>query len=94
MAEQPAYHLKGHLLAACSCDWGCPCSFEARPTQGFCEGNYAWHIEEGQYQGMPMAGSTFGMFARFPGHRMRGMAPGWCSSMPRSRRTAALRWKP
>ena len=51
MADQQLYYLKGHLLGACSCDWGCPCSFEARPTQGFCEGNYVWHIEEGQYQG-------------------------------------------
>jgi hypothetical protein len=66
MAEQQTYYLKGHLLGACSCDWGCPCSFEARPTQGFCEGNYAWHIEEGHYQGTPMAGSTFGLFIRFP----------------------------
>ena len=72
MADQPAYHLKGHLLAACSCDWGCPCSCEARPTQGFCEGNYAWHIEEGHYQGMLMAGSTFGMFGRFPGPAHEG----------------------
>ena len=51
MADQQLYYLKGHLLGACSCDWGCPCGFEARPTQGFCEGNYVWHIEEGQYRG-------------------------------------------
>ena len=75
MADHPAYHLKGYLLAACSCDWGCPCSFEARPTQGFCEGNYAWHIEEGHYQGMLMAGIPLGCLPDSPGQRMRAMAP-------------------
>jgi len=91
MAEQPAYHLKGHLLGACSCDWGCPCSFEARPTQGFCEGNYAWHIEEGQYQGTLMAGSTFGMFVRFPGAPHEGNGTGLVlvdAAVPTERRAA------
>src|SRR2546428_208849 len=60
MADQQSYYLKGHLLGACSCDWGCPCSFEARPTQGFCEGNYAWHIAEGHYQGTPMTNPVTG----------------------------------
>jgi len=92
MADQPAYHLKGHLLAACSCDWGCPCSFEARPTQGFCEGNYAWHIEEGYYQGMLMAGSTFGMFGRFPGpaHEGNGTAVVLVDDKVPAERRAAL----
>ena len=40
MAEKTSYHLKGMLLAACNCDWGCPCNFEAPPTKGFCEGGY------------------------------------------------------
>ncbi len=35
MATPHTYHLQEHLLGACSCDWGCPCSFEARPTQGW-----------------------------------------------------------
>jgi len=92
MADHPAYHLKGYLLAACSCDWGCPCSFEARPTQGFCEGNYAWHIEEGHYQGMLMAGSTFGMFARFPGpaHEGNGIAVVLVDDKVPAERRAAL----
>src|SRR5262252_6759515 len=35
MAEKTPYHLKGVLLGACNCDWGCPCNFEAPPTYGF-----------------------------------------------------------
>ncbi len=67
MSEQGSYHLKGHLLGACSCDWGCPCNFEARPTQGWCQGSYVWHVKEGHYQGTPLAGSNFAVFIRFPG---------------------------
>ena len=55
MAEQPRYRLQGHLLGACSCDWGCPCNFEARPTQGWCHGSYVWHVEHGHYQGTSLA---------------------------------------
>ena len=92
MAEQRPYHLKGHLLAACNCDWGCPCSFESRPTQGFCEGNYAWHIEEGHYQGTPMAGSTFGMFVKFPGapHEGNGLGVVLIDEQVPAERRAAL----
>jgi hypothetical protein len=75
MAGQP-YRLKGHLLGACNCDWGCPCSFEARPTKGFCEGSYTWHVEEGHYQGTPLDGSTFSMFVQFPGAPHEGNGTG------------------
>jgi len=75
MAEQ-TYRLKGHLLSACSCDWGCPCNFEARPTQGFCEGSYVWHVEEGHYHGTTLDGSTFAMFIHFPSAPHEGNGTG------------------
>src|SRR5579859_2195531 len=25
------------MMTACSCDWGCPCNFNAPPTRGFCD---------------------------------------------------------
>ena len=71
-----AYRLKGHLLGACNCDWGCPCSFEARPTNGFCEGSYIWHVEEGHFHGTPLNGSTFGVFIQFPGAPHEGNGKG------------------
>jgi hypothetical protein len=43
------WRMEGTLLGARSCDWGCPCSFDAPPTRGFCEGTYAWHIERGRF---------------------------------------------
>jgi hypothetical protein len=62
-----SYHLKGILLGACNCDWGCPCNFEARPTNGFCDGGYVWHVETGRSDGVSLAGLTFGWFGHAPG---------------------------
>jgi hypothetical protein len=67
MAEKIAYHLKGMLLAACSCDWGCPCNFEAPPTQGWCEGGYFWHVQEGFYGPVSLSGVNFAWYAHSPG---------------------------
>ncbi len=61
------WNLKGVLLGACSCDWGCPCSFNARPTQGFCEGGYVWHVRAGTYDGVDLTGLTFGWLGHSPG---------------------------
>ena len=36
MTNKTSYSLKGVLLGACSCDWGCPCNFEMPPSRGFC----------------------------------------------------------
>jgi len=67
MAEQTSYHLKGVLLGACSCDWGCPCNFEAPPTQGWCEGGYFWHVEEGTYGQVDLHGLNFAWYVHSPG---------------------------
>jgi hypothetical protein len=76
MAEQPSYRLTGYLLGACSCDWGCPCNFEARPTQGWCQGSYVWHVEEGHYRGVSLDGSTFAVLIKFPGAPHEGAGTG------------------
>ena len=67
MAEKTSYHLKGVMLGACNCDWGCPCNFEAPPTKGFCEGGYLWHVQEGVYGQVTLHGLNFAMYGRSPG---------------------------
>ena len=62
-----SWNMKGYLLGACSCDWGCPCSFNARPTQGFCEGGYVWNITQGECDGVSLSGLTFCWVAHSPG---------------------------
>src|SRR4029077_3964040 len=66
MAEKTSYHLKGMLLAACNCDWGCPCNFEAPPTKGFCEGGGIWHIEQGHYGEVKLDGLRIGFAVHSP----------------------------
>jgi hypothetical protein len=71
-----SWNMKGFLVGACNCDWGCPCSFNARPTNGFCEGAYVWNVTQGTYDGVSLAGLTFCWFASFPGplHEGNGTA--------------------
>ena len=59
--------MQGTLLGACSCDWGCPCSFDAPPTQGFCEGTYLWHVEDGFFGDVPLAGVNWAWSGHAPG---------------------------
>ena len=66
MAEKISYSLKGVFLGGCSCDWGCPCNFEAPPTKGFCEGGGIWQVEQGHYGEVPLAGLRFGGFVHSP----------------------------
>ena len=47
-SSRRGWNYKGEILTACSCDWGCPCNFNAPPTQGFCEGGWAIRITDGE----------------------------------------------
>ncbi|HUQ46780.1 MAG TPA: DUF1326 domain-containing protein [Gemmatimonadaceae bacterium] len=60
------WQLKGKVLVACNCDWGCPCNFNALPTTGKCEGGWTWHVEEGEFQGITLDGLTFSVFVNWP----------------------------
>src|SRR5215831_7029672 len=45
MPDEEKWRLQGTVLVACNCDYGCPCNFNALPTQGKCEGHWTWHVE-------------------------------------------------
>ncbi|MBI3798287.1 MAG: DUF1326 domain-containing protein [Deltaproteobacteria bacterium] len=66
MDEKIPYYLKGVSLGGCSCDWGCPCNFEAPPTRGFCEGSAIWHVEQGHYGDVRLDGLRIGMSVHSP----------------------------
>lgn len=66
------WSMQGTLLGACSCDWGCPCSFDAPPTRGFCEGGYVWHIERGNFGDVPLEGLTWSWVGHSPGPLHKG----------------------
>ena len=62
-----AWHLKGTILIACNCDYGCPCNFNALPTHGDCEGGWTWHVEDGRYGDVDLGEISFAVFADWPG---------------------------
>jgi hypothetical protein len=61
------WNLKGHLFGSCNCDWGCPCSFDAKPTYTKCQGSYMWAISAGRYDGADLAGLNLTLYADSPG---------------------------
>lgn len=66
MANGTKWEMEADYLQACSCDYGCPCEFEAPPTQGFCEGMGTWHINKGSYGDVPLDGLSIAFSARWP----------------------------
>jgi hypothetical protein len=63
----PPWRMRGELVGACNCDWGCPCNFEASPTQGFCDGFYTIVVREGDFGGTTLDGIRFVMGGHAPG---------------------------
>jgi len=43
------WSIKGPHVTNCNCDYGCPCQFNALPTDGTCRAVVAWRIDEGYY---------------------------------------------
>ena len=66
MSAEP-WNLKGTVLVACNCDYGCPCNFNALPTKGKCEGGWTWHVEDGHYGDVALDGLTFSLYCNWPG---------------------------
>lgn len=61
------WNFEADYFTACNCDWGCPCNFNARPTEGRCMGWGAWSILSGQFDGVPLDGLRFALYYSFPG---------------------------
>jgi hypothetical protein len=54
------------MITACSCDWGCPCNFNARPTHGYCNGAYALNLRKGQFDDLDLDGTKVVWAAAWP----------------------------
>jgi len=77
MAHQD-WMIKGPKIAACNCDYGCPCEFNAKPTHAVCEGLEAHRIDEGYFGKVRLDGLIIGARYRWPGpvHEGVGIAQG------------------
>src|SRR5438477_10218182 len=61
------WKLKGTVVVACNCDYGCPCNFNALPTTGKCEGTWTWHIEKGAFGDTSLDDLNFTVAVNWPG---------------------------
>src|SRR2546426_3817597 len=60
------WQMSGSLLGECNCDWGCPCSFDAPPTNGGCRGVYTRVIDKGAFGDVEVAGPWVALPWKFP----------------------------
>ena len=86
------WNFEADYFTACNCDWGCPCNFNARPTHGKCEGGWTWHVERGSFDGVPLDGLNFSVYANWPGaiHEGNGEALLLIDARADDRQRAAL----
>lgn len=64
---QANWRLEGDWIKNCSCAYGCPCDFNARPTNGNCKGLAGMRIEKGYFENVRLDGLSFFMTVDFPG---------------------------
>ena len=66
------YHLEGRLLEVCNCRVLCPCWIGEDPDNGTCDTIVAWRFDEGQINGVDVAGTTIAVIAHVPGNILQG----------------------
>jgi len=63
---QADWRLEGEWIKNCSCAYGCPCDFNAPPTQGKCEGLLGMRISKGHFEQTRLDGLSFFVVVHFP----------------------------
>jgi hypothetical protein len=66
-----AWQLRAHMTENCSCNMFCPCWFGVQEymlmDQGWCAGSLTFEIEEGESDGVDLAGRTVAVLVDWPG---------------------------
>ena len=75
-SSQSNWRLEGEWIKNCNCAFGCPCDFNARPTNGECKGLLGMRIRKGHFEGIALDGLSFFVTVHFPGplHEGNGQA--------------------
>lgn len=73
------WEYQAEIINACNCDWGCPCNFNAKPTNGFCEGVYGARITRGSSGDIKLDGLRYAWTSKWPRaiHEGNGTARVW-----------------
>ena len=69
------WHLKGDYFENCNCEVLCPCIVQgaaAVPTEGHCDVGFAFHIEEGDLNGIALNSLNFVVIVYTPGIMSEG----------------------
>src|SRR5215467_6548788 len=72
-ATPTPWQIVGDYFENCNCDVVCPCVFSsgplftAKPTNGFCEVAFAFHVDQGLYGDVALDGLNAVVIARSPG---------------------------
>jgi CheY-like chemotaxis protein len=61
------WELEGFEFGNCSCQYACPCHFNALPTHGHCLCVFGYHIVKGHHGNTNLDGVKVAVIARFPG---------------------------
>ena len=61
------WRLEGEWMKNCNCAFGCPCDFNANPTQGYCKGLLGMRITKGHFESTSLDGLSFFAVVSFPG---------------------------
>ena len=61
------WQMQGLELVNCSCEWGCPCQFNALPSHGHCRALTFVQVERGHYGDVHLDGLRWGILAAWPG---------------------------
>ncbi len=69
------WHIRGQYMETCNCEFICPCigsNLAARPTEGDCKAAIVMRIEEGDKDGVDLAGVSFVVLMHSPGPMAEG----------------------
>lgn len=61
------WSIQGDEFVQCNCAYGCPCQFDARPTQGACHAIAAFHIDKGHHGDTRLDGLSCALIVSWPG---------------------------
>ena len=59
--------IRGPEISSCNCSYGCPCQFNALPTEGNCRAAVGMHIEKGHHGKVKLDGLNWAATAAWPG---------------------------
>ncbi len=66
------WRLEGEWIKNCTCAFGCPCDFNALPTEGYCKGMVGMRITKGHFEKTKLDGLVFAKTVRFSRRAARG----------------------